>query len=430
MNERASPVRGSRALAEELSAEREIPPAAIVGPGIDAAWANRVASRLRGEFGALVASFPHDAQRSTGMARWLSLQVPMCHRVISGIRAKGELSGVFDAFPGVEGLRSFLRASAMAKVSDVRLAQCSAAVDELQALVEHAGGSQRRLVAGLEAMESGLASLEVGESPSDQAAVQRRLFQGAAELLGCRSKASLAVRVYTPAKAPAFAGDLDVTATVGRAGFIRAGASTPFVLSYRTDDSLRDTQANAEPANMLLSEFCASPMPRVTCDFRFGVAIEIVDPSFECTTPIDIFAGPFESSNVLVRENEVNFLNSSIVVSHPSERLVSDVYVPRSMVGSLECCAGAYHHGSMGGLTGPPSRRWFDRLPVTVTPLLLGRGIGNARLQGFPKHVRLTERIFDAAGAVPSDYTGFRLEVAYPLLYAQYALSFEFGPRD
>lgn len=369
------------------------------------------------------------------MARWLSMQVPMCHRVTAGVRAQGELSGVFGAFPGVEGLQSFLRAVAKMKVPKARLAQCAAAVDELQALIEHSGGSQRRLVAALIALEAGPANAQHPRAGLGAAAgerePQRRLFEGAADLLGCRSRLSVAVRVYTPAKSPAFAGDLDVTATVGRIGFVRSGASTPFVLSYKTDEGPRAAQELAAGAggHRLLEEFCSSPMPRVTCDFRHGVAIEIVDPAFECPAPVDIFAGPFKSPNVLVREDEVGYLNSSIVVSHPSERLVSDVYLPRSLAGNLECTAGVYHHGSMGGLSGAPSRRWFDRLPIALTPTLLGRGLANATQPGFAGHGRLTARMFEAAGVDPSEYVGIRMDVHYPLLYAQHVLSFEFAAK-
>ena len=120
------------------------------------------------------------------MARWLSMQVPMCHRVTAGVRAQGELSGVFGAFPGVEGLQSFLRAVAKMKVPKARLAQCAAAVDELQALIEHSGGSQRRLVAALIALEAGPANAQHPRAGLGAAAgerePQRRLFEGAADL--------------------------------------------------------------------------------------------------------------------------------------------------------------------------------------------------------------------------------------------------------
>lgn len=410
--------------------ENEGPTFAKGTSSMDVAWAGRVAARIRGEFGELIASFPFSARRSTGMARWLSLQVPLCHRVLAGIRAQRELSGVFAAFPGIEGLRSFLRAASRMEVAKARLEQCSAAVDELQSLVEHAGGSQRRLVASLEAIES--SGPAVGRDSEDEPDLQKRLFLSSAELLGSCSRAALGVRVYTPSKSPAFPGDMDVTATVGRCGFVRTGTSTPFVLSYATGDRPRDAQADgdAPQRSRLLKEFCSLPTPRVTCDVRLGVAIEVVDPTFESTAPMDIFAGPFESSNVIVKESEVGYLNSGIIASHPSERLISDVYLPRSMVGSLECSAGVYHHGSMGGVSGAPSRRWFDRLPLTITPMLLGRGIANSAVHGLPNHTRLTERIFEAAGVDPSGYTGFRMDVAYPLLYAQYLLSFEFGVRN
>ncbi|MFN9930932.1 MAG: hypothetical protein ACK54T_09775 [bacterium] len=77
---------------------------------IDRPWCERVAQRLRGKFGNLIAAFPPHAQRATAMARLLGLQVPLCHRILSGTLASGGAALVLGTFPGTTGLTMFVHA--------------------------------------------------------------------------------------------------------------------------------------------------------------------------------------------------------------------------------------------------------------------------------------------------------------------------------
>jgi hypothetical protein len=104
---------------------------------------------------------------------------------------------------------------------------------------------------------------------------------------------------------------------------------------------------------------------------------------------------------------------------------VTDVYVPRAWATDLGCAAGVYRAGILGDVSGPTSRRWFDRLPITLTPGLLGRGLAGAEMERFDRHAEFTARVFEGAGVDPRDFTGFRLSVHYPMMEVQYVLSFE-----
>jgi hypothetical protein len=384
---------------------------------VDAAWAQRVAHRLRGELGAVVESLPPAAQRATGLARALGLRVPLCHRVLAGVRAQGDAVAVLGAFPGVDGLRMFLDAVQKSRlVRGPRLAGASAAITQLHELILRGGGSQRRLLDALAGEQPAPSSpTRVGSGTSEDS--RKRLYEAMAEQLGCYARAVVAVRIYTPAQQPTLRGDLDATGAIGRLGFVRTSASMPYTTSYRTTLAQPD-EPQAFP--FLMSDFCTRPLPNVVVQEIAPHRIGIVDAAFECADPIDVVAGPLTRRNVVVSEQGNLFLNGATLSASPSTTMLSDFYLPKDWSVGADCSAGVYREEALGAVVGDPAKRWFDRLPATVLPSLLGRGLAMAGAECHATHVQLTRRLFEHAGADPDQYVGYRLHVNYPLPYMHY----------
>jgi hypothetical protein len=393
----------------------------------DRAWAERVAARLRGELGNLLQTLEPAQRRATAMARLFDLQVPLCHRVVAGVRESGPAGQVLGAFPGVEGLRMFLNAARSAGCPAKAVASAAGAVDEFESLIVQSGGSQRRLVAALLTPGGEGAGALVRQRRNALALedARRRGFEALVEQIGCVADTLVVVRVYAPAATPRFAGDLDVTGAIGRVGFTRTSAGMPFMIAHHRSPALDDPGKSGSPAWSLMEEFCTTPLPRVVLEERGDVRFGVVDPNFEVGGPIDIFAGPFTGRHVVIREGSSLYLNAGTKCSSPAEWLVTDVYVPRAWATDLGCAAGVYRAGILGDVSGPTSRRWFDRLPITLTPGLLGRGLAGAEMERFDRHAEFTTRVFEGAGVDPRDFTGFRLSVHYPMMEVQYVLSFE-----
>jgi hypothetical protein len=383
---------------------------------LDAAWADRVVQRVQGALRETLETCPPKAQTATGLARWLDLRVPLCHRLIAGSRMRSSPPDVIAALPGVEGLRIVLGALKQAGLTDKQLAKAQTAVQELDDLVASAGGSQRRLIDALRAAQSEAANQ--GELPLSQ---QARLaaFDQLANALGCSTQGVVGVRIYHPSAQPHFADDLDVIAAIGRVGFQRQSAAMPLVLSL----SIEGSSSSAEDAQAwLIPQFCTQPLPTVTLDPRERATLAIIDAGHERTSAVDIFAGPFRATHALERENDSPHLCSTIVANSPTRWMLQDVFLPRDWGTPLRCEAGAYIHGALGALRGDMRKRWFDRLPISLTPGMLGRGLRNTASERHPRQTEVCEWLFANAGLNPNDFVGYRMEVSLPVMSVQHVL--------
>lgn len=387
---------------------------AEIAPGIpvvDRAWAERVAHRLRGTFSTALGKLPVGLQRATPLARAVGLNVPLCHRVLSGVKTAGSPEEVFGAFPGPDGLTMFLRALEGKGLIEVgAMSDASGAVAEYSELITGTGGSQRRFLAALHG-SSGSAQAGGRDSRNAEES-RRRLFEAYMEQMGCWAEAMVGVRVYTPAKQPRGAGDLDATGAVGRLGFERNTASLPYITMFRAS---APEQLERGESESLMEEFCTKPLPPVVTHDFVSQHIGVVDPSFERAGAMDIFAGPLTRRNIVEFDGESMFINAGTQCASPAAELLTDVYLPAEWVTGADCSAALYREDTVGAVIGDPAKRWFDRLPMALLPLLIGRGLEHAKAECHPRHELFTRRVFEHAGADPAGYVGFRLHVRYPL---------------
>jgi hypothetical protein len=383
---------------------------------LDAAWADRVVQRLQGTLRDTLDACPPKAHTATGLARWLDLRVPLCHRLLAGSRLRASPPEVIATLPGVEGMRIFLAALAKAGLGDKQLKKANAAVQELDDLVASAGGSQRRLIDALRASQSGAAN--EGELPVSQQA-RHTTFEQLSHTLGCSTQGLIGVRIYHPSAQPSFVGDLDVVAALGRVGFQRQSAAMPLVLSLSIEGN---KSAALDAQACLIPQFCTQPLPSVTLDPRERATLAIIDAAHERTSAVDIFAGPFRATHAVERENETPHLCSNIVANSPTRWILQDIFVPRDWCSPLRCEAGAYVHGALGPLRGDLRKRWFDRLPISLTPGILGRELRNTTCERYPRQQELCEWLFAKAGLDPDEYVGYRLEVTLPIMSVQHVL--------
>jgi hypothetical protein len=396
---------------------------AVPGPNLNEGELNSaeaVALRLKAEFSQLIETFPPAARKASAMARHLQLQIPLCHRVLTAARKPADAVETLTTIPGTQGLEMFIDAARLAGAPRERLEGTLAAVAEFHNLIQRFGGSQRKLAESLAVLAGGRGGVFAARRQTE---VRESLFKRSAELYGSASDATVSVRVYVPSSETA--GQLDVHGLIGRTRFERVNSSLPIVMYQGSTIQKGDTPQPRRGDQRLLDAFCSKPLPRITTDLRDGVLVDIVDPQFEFQDPVDLFAGPFSARSVLMSIDGRQFLNSAMVAGAPSRALVSDVYLPASVAANLTCSAAVFRPGTLGSISGDPSSRWFDRVPATLAPMLLGRGIGNAATDHYSRQSELTARVFTHLGMDPDQFVGYRLEVPFPLVQLNYVLSFE-----
>jgi hypothetical protein len=115
------------------------------------------------------------------------------------------------------------------------------------------------------------------------------------------------------------------------------------------------------------------------------------------------------------------------VIGPPARRLVFDVYLHRALPPPVAVTAHVLRPGMQGSLgDARPQSRWFDRLPVEHDLTLLGGHPGDRPSEGYPRLRELTRRLLESMNWSDEPFTGYRLEVPYPVFDLEYVIAADF----
>ncbi len=419
-------------------------------------WVERLADRLRSEFSLLLRELPLAARTPAAVTRHLKLKGPICFRLMGAIRSTGSAAEFYGAIPGPEGLERVLTAAKRAGVGEARVSAALAAIMDFEALLQQAGGSQRRLVAMLrgEAPERAPASARPagsgverrptapageGLAPADE---RQGVFEHMSRLLRCRMRGLMLLRICTIEEDQL---EYGVVGAIGRVGFERHSQALPIVVRHGPGAARLASppqgvtpaggggggggsggggaRAIAEASDPLMAEFCSTPLPPAIMERRDGTKMYVIDPDNQRQGPMDVFVGPLPVRRTMWKSLGARGLNMETTAVAPTEWLVFDTYVQRSFAERCQAIAGGYLTGSLVPVAGDPRERWFDRLPGTVAPTILGPGLANAEYDRYARQRELTSAVFEAAGKDPDEYFGYRVVVEYPIMNIVYLLS-------
>lgn len=361
--------------------------------------ARALGDRLGDRLGALLHALPPRARGITGLARYLQVGKSTCQRVVEGVRAEG--TEVIRDLPGSAGLRAVVEAS---RSRGVDSAVCDAALDAIEALdglVADAGGSKARLLAALDAIE------RFGGPREDSEEAERRdLVEAAGRLLADLSDVRLTVRAY----APGSEGRLRRYIAVGQVGLRRAPGAGPLLGAHIIRDG--DDHADAGPA---LIEGFSTPGVQIRRDASphpAGYWVEGQRPGepftylIEPRPPYDGPTGPIRAASFL---------------QTPTRGLLVDLFVHRDLPfrGAPSCAAR------------PPDRNnWVmndpsadERWPHAVLPAALGPALRHPTSTLWPRLSDAEKALFERWKLNPGEFTGYRVELRYPIWCALYTVS-------
>lgn len=391
-----------------------------------AEWVAMVESRLRGEFSLLLGELPPTVRTGAAVTKHLALNGPICFRLLAALRSTDGPSTFFDAIPGPEGLGRILSAAEQTGVSPPRVHSVRAAIEEFRSLLQHAGGSQRKLVALLPKSVGAPGLAADPTEPAGEAdtgsplADKRQAFNAAARLMQCRSDGLTMVRICTPTND--LCTEMSLTSCIGRLGYTRSSPAFPLVFTNRFSSLVRGQLSSADESP-LMAEFCSHPLPPVSTDQRGDMLVFVIDPDHHRHDPIDVVVGPWQSRVTEWTGASGRGFNISSAAITPTRWMLADTYFPAEMISRYEVTTGAYTIAGLDVFPNDPADRWFHRFPGSVPPVMLGRGLTNADSDRWASQRQLTERMFAAAGVDPATYVGFRMQVDYPLPSTQYLLS-------
>ena len=412
----SQPVSTTRSLPSPLSSDER-------------ALCDRIASRLCADLTKLVDQLPATAQSGSGMSKHLNLVRNTCQRVIHAIRDQTPNAQTLVKLPGVKGLEQLLEAMRTIDITVESIELAAIAVAQFDHLINTLAGSHTKLAARISAVGTVDTRSSLGSIESREA-----LFQASMSVTG--RSAATSISLYAFRQSPenpdvlqrALATGLLQTTVVpgGMPVVIRAGDTLHWDdPEGRTIDNLDDSKPQGNTPEALLKEFTTHPLPTVSSQGTSDNLVQVIDPAnFDGPQTLDVITAA--RSNHPFRDPQTNKLTLDEVwslVNCPSARLLFDIYLHRD----LERMVRPKIDSQLWypNLSSPGGQRWITRYPSPPRLELLGDGIAHASTPSHLRHSELTATLFDRVGWDPSEYVGFRCEVAYPIWRAGYCMSFQ-----
>lgn len=395
----------------------------------------RALGSLRSEFRALVGSLPVEGQTASGMARLLGIERTTCQRVVSAITSSDAGLALVSQLPGSRGLRMLIDATSSLPEGTAPdasvLSGCRAAVSAYDELIRRLAGSQTRLIKRVERTLPGEAGGDGGPGHDEQA--RATLFDAAEQLTGRSSDLWLAMHLFSPD--PTHPDLVLDTRAHGLVGHRAAPDAVPLTIHIFGDD-LRDEDSPEPRAGRfrplrrgqrdgVLTEFSTEPVPIVRSKAPGEAVVQTIETSGGARSePIDLIFGLAGAiDHPAKREHRVEEIWA--LVNFPVRRLLFDVFLHRDL--ARACIPALDNHLWRPDFASQTGERWQTRFSRSPQLTVLPAGLGHARTDAYTRYAELARTLFEARGADPADYVGYRCDVTYPVWRTGYRLSLDFG---
>ena len=392
----------------------------------------RAVSTLRSELRALVGSLPVEGQTASGMARLLGVERTTCQRVVSAITPPDAGLELVSQLPGTRGLRMLVDAAEAAGPDGATLASTRSAIRAYDELIRRLAGSQTKLIKRVERTLPGEVGSDGVTGRDEQA--RAMLFESAEQLTGRSSELWLAVHLFTPDREhPGLVLD---TRAHGLVGHRAAADAVPLTFHIFGDDLGEDDDHEpraghfrpliAGQRDALLPDFSTDPPPIVRAKSPGEAVVQTIEPSpgTARSSPIDLVFGLDGAiTHPATREHRVEEIWA--LVNFPVRRLLFDVFLHRDL--ARACIPALDNHLWRPDFASQVGERWQTRFWRSPQLTVLPAGLEHARTDAYKRYAELVRTLFEARGANPADYVGYRCDVAYPIWRTGYRLSLDFG---
>lgn len=406
----------------------------------EAAHAAQVGLRLLSDLKPLYDRLPPEARSGLGLARCLGVDRGTATR-FAGICSK-PMDGleVLCAAPGVRGLRQILAAMARHGLPKAALTAAASGVDRFERLIRESGGSQTKLAWRVDATRARGQVNDPEAQERSHLARRKRLFESAAGVLGQRMDLWLVAHVFRPSpKNPERMDQAMLRATFGYRA--RRDSPTYAIRSFGRNDgaapelrpgeeayhSLERPSAPGVPEETVFREFSTDPLPLVTTRGVGKESLVVVDAERSSEEQgLDVVLGHALLDNWRMPTLDTpptHDVSSHIAV--PSERLVFDVYLHRSM--ARMCLPSMRVYRTTPGLFYDIPGHWPDILPYGPSLQIVATEPRVAGSRLYHRHAELLDAFFGRLRWPVTEFVGYRIEVEYPIWGGFYCLTFDYS---
>ena len=376
-----------------------------------------VVQTVRSALSGLLASVAADPSQPQEIARRFGVDKSLSWKISRVIR-EDNVWAAAPHIPGKSGFRIFLDQIRKAGAPDASIDRVTRALEELDQFVEARSGD-RESFAFMAAAANPDTAREQGE------AARKLAFRGQSAMWGVKARLHLSVQFVVPR--PENMRLADGVVVAGLVDFQRLRPNLPWGMARISryggnSDVAEESHCEAlDPsvphgAPPLLMDFCSQPMPPVNLvPVGPGVQQMLLGASPMGRTGESTCIGGwcYRTANPLYRNNGDEWGEHLVNVSTPTELVVQDVYVHKSLASQMPPQAAVYSN-LPAGQTFAPSARDQGILPIFEELIPLGMSPPSMMLSEWPGYTPMVEQSFRWMKADPLDYIGYRYRLRYP----------------
>ncbi len=377
-----------------------------------------VSAQLRRSLREVINALPDRPTRPSALTRQLELNKNLASRIMASLRDTDALSSL-ARLPAPEGLRIFLAKAAERGVPQRVLERGHSAADAFHRLMDEAGGRS-----ALDAMISGwVPETRIG----GENLAKQQIFKSLGFVLGYLQDVELMLQIVQPSSSDA--SKCDVVAVMGKFELrrIRTGATIllgggRFAASGESGPSIQPLTRDGG-ANMLLPRFSSSPAPKLQTLEQGGTVYHYLPAGPE--TPVGqglnlVFGYRGVASIPRKRDDRRREIPFTAMMRTPTRLLIHDVFVREDVWPPTlpRLTAGVHRPGDQG--PAGSSAEVLDKVDVLERVELLGNGVASVISRDVPNHSAIIKFAFDALGAAPEQFRGYRMRILHPIQFMCY----------
>ena len=386
--------------------------------------ATRVLQQLRTSLGRVLADLPGHVSKPAELQRSLKVDINLSCKVFRVINATSPLDAG-PHVPGINGLRTFLKAAHRAGVGEPLVNAATVAADEFNRLVTNHAGDRP----AFDTMISSFA-----DSPdANQITLQHRraLFRGYRHILGVQARVQIRCFFLQPAEDARM---LDMVSVAGILGLRQLCPGSPLIMSRWnvTNDDGCLQEVKCEPLDSsteagLLPEFCSRPLPQYrlaepTPGIRCG---ELISNGLGKQAAITCVQSHVHRAAIPRYRGDTDRVGAYAArVRLPCEVLLIDVIARDDVYGNQKPIAYACseHQGEI--LAVSACADWL-RLKPYESVAYLGKGSSLLYSTDFPRGPELGAYVFERMGWSPDRFDVYRCRVEYPIMPSTVTMQFD-----
>lgn len=416
------------------------PPAPPLTPE-EHAEAEQVARRLHAELRAVIELLPEGRRAASAMARALRIDRATCQRIVAVASRTGIGPDGLVQLPGIQGLRHFLKAVGSrkgARAQAEQLAAAGAAVDRFEELIEHLGGSQRRLRSRLGLAGGVPAASSAQHGGAEDPVVREALFRAAASITGRWSETTIETRIIRPVPGhPLLTEGVRIRGLIGhraRADAVPLEVGETAPLRTASPPGPAFATLDARPASghtpgSLVPEFCTEPLPRVISRSAGNRVVHVIDTA---EAPVDAATDIVMAHKASQPDRHPATLRPALgemqfLMTFPARRMVYDVFLHRDI--ARRCIPSMEVHLWRPDLAGPGPGRWSTRFPGGPRLELLSGGAA-VETGAYARQPDLLAHVLGQIGWDADEFVGYRCETLFPIWRAAYCMIFDFTGNE